>query len=408
MPPEHHQTGNPGDQARFQQPQPDALFHHSTGQEFDHLKRIEPLKIPDLWFAGNAVQLTSLLWSIQDFLRPWGSLFQSKSRRVVWVSCHFGFCPLENKCHPAPTENWYNLLVLDNARQQGVHNQYADLNGIPFCLPQLHLVEALLSGLIAIFGDKFSKENAKQELLACKQQNLTIGEYNAQFSSLVYLIEDVPENHIEKYFSGLNPHIIRKAMSKQWQEANTLCKRMDLAAKAAAQLNLLVLLPPEQGQHHPHTPLSTNCPPGFPNHFSIPLPAQRDLDAMEVDALRYQPGSRQVSILDASCAICRTRCLCFCCLQPIVPGSHSGSLNWLNALISLEQRKASIDKCKSNPTAPVLAIQTADTAPFSYCDPYSNPSPDPNTTLLWCSIPAPMPKRYISYITSSLTRCTLE
>jgi hypothetical protein len=27
---------------------------------------------------------------------------------------------------------------------------------------------------------------------------------------------------------------------------------------------------------------------------------------------------------------------------------------------------------------------------------------------LWCSIPAPMPKRYISYITSSLTRCTLE
>ncbi|PLW22102.1 hypothetical protein PCASD_17039 [Puccinia coronata f. sp. avenae] len=231
MPPEHHQTGNPGNQARFQQPQPDALFHHSTGQEFDHLKRIEPLKIPDLWFAGNA---------------------------------------------------------------------YADLYGIPFCLPQFQLVEALLGGLIAIFGDKFSKENAKQALLACKQRNLTIGEYNAQFSSLVYLIEDVPENHIEKYVSGLNPHIIRKAMSKQWQDANTLCKRMDLAAKAAAQLNLLVLLPPEQGQNHPHTPLSTNCPPGFPNHFSIPLPPQRDLDAMEVDALRYQPGSRQARTRAAS------------------------------------------------------------------------------------------------------------
>jgi hypothetical protein len=27
---------------------------------------------------------------------------------------------------------------------------------------------------------------------------------------------------------------------------------------------------------------------------------------------------------------------------------------------------------------------------------------------MWCSIPAPMPKRYISYITSSFTRCELE
>jgi hypothetical protein len=27
---------------------------------------------------------------------------------------------------------------------------------------------------------------------------------------------------------------------------------------------------------------------------------------------------------------------------------------------------------------------------------------------VWCSIPAPMPKRYISYTTSSLTGCTLE
>jgi hypothetical protein len=46
----------------------------------------------------------------------------------------------------------------------------------------------------------------------------------------------------------------------------------------------------------------------------------------------------------------------------------------------LEQRKAFIDKCKSNPKIPVSAIQTADTAPLSYWDPYSNPFPDPTTT----------------------------
>ncbi|PLW04666.1 hypothetical protein PCASD_26771, partial [Puccinia coronata f. sp. avenae] len=137
----------------------DSSFHSLSGQEFNHLRRIEPLKIPDLWFSGDAVQLTSFLRAIPD------------------------------------------------------------LNGVPFILPALQTVESLLGGLIAIFGNKFSKENAKRALAACKQQNLTIGEYNAQFSSLIYLVKDVPENQIEKYVSGLNPCIVRKEMSKQWREA---------------------------------------------------------------------------------------------------------------------------------------------------------------------------------------------
>ncbi|PLW41114.1 hypothetical protein PCASD_11821 [Puccinia coronata f. sp. avenae] len=112
-------------------------YHPFSNPEINHLKRIEPLKIPDLWFAGNTVQLTSFLRAIQDFLWPRGSLFQNETQRVVWVSRHFGFRPLENKQHPAPTKNWYNLLVLNNARQQGVHDQYADLDGIPFHIPQL-------------------------------------------------------------------------------------------------------------------------------------------------------------------------------------------------------------------------------------------------------------------------------
>ncbi|PLW27912.1 hypothetical protein PCANC_25391 [Puccinia coronata f. sp. avenae] len=202
-------------------------YHPFSNPEINHLKRIEPLKIPDLWFAGNTVQLTSFLRAIQDFLWPRGSLFQNETQRVVWVSRHFGFRPLENKQHPAPTKNWYNLLS----------------------------VNSLLEGLIAIFGDKFSKENAKRALAACKQHNLTIGEYNTQFSCLVYLVEDVEENQVEKYVLGLNPCIIRKAMSQQWREACTLQERMALAKEAAAQIDLLALLPPESS--HPHTDVTS-------------------------------------------------------------------------------------------------------------------------------------------------------
>ncbi|PLW39822.1 hypothetical protein PCASD_10711 [Puccinia coronata f. sp. avenae] len=169
-------------------------------------------------------------------------------------------------------------------------------------------------------------------------------------------------------------------MSKQWRDANTLRKRMDLATKAAAQLDLLALLPLEPGHHQVQAPLSTNRPLGFPNHFSAPPPPQRDPDAMEIDALGYQPGSRQASIMNASRTLCRTRRFSFRCLQPIVPGTHTSSLNCLNAPITMEQRKAFIDKSKTTPATAILAIQTADKAPLSYRNPYANPSPDPTTT----------------------------
>jgi hypothetical protein len=104
-----------------------------------------------------------------------------------------------------PVENWYNLLVIDNARRQGVINMYADLDGQEFVLPTLSLAAAFLDGLITVFGDKFMRENAKQALVSCRQKNMTIGEYNSQFKSLVYLVEDVEETRIEKYVLGLNP-----------------------------------------------------------------------------------------------------------------------------------------------------------------------------------------------------------
>ncbi|KNZ51934.1 uncharacterized protein VP01_3759g1 [Puccinia sorghi] len=180
-----------------------------------------PLKLQDVWFAGDALHLAAFLRTVGNFLRPRGCLFQSEARRVVWVAQHFGYRPSEHRRTPAPTENWYNSLLLANARKAGIVCQYADLDGVTFTLPALESVEALLKELIVIFGDKFSKENAKRQLVSCRQKGMTIGEYNAQFSSLVYLVEDVEANRIEKYVDGLNPRIIHKAMSKEWRSADT-------------------------------------------------------------------------------------------------------------------------------------------------------------------------------------------
>ncbi|PLW36707.1 hypothetical protein PCASD_08701 [Puccinia coronata f. sp. avenae] len=282
--------------------------------EFDHLARMEPIKIPDLWF--------------------------SESRRIVWISCHFGYRPSDHKKHASPAENWYTSLVNDKARCQGNFSPYADLDSIKFTIPLLLLVEAFIKGLITVFGDRFMKENAKRALAACKQRDSTIGEYNSRFCSLVYLVEDVEAARIERYVSSLNPRIINKAMSKEWRAADTLEARMELAMEAAAQLDLLALLPLESSQTGRHQPLSLAPPPGLflpPHHQSL-IPVH-DPNAMEIDATTTCPSNCPPTVFNISWSICCSKNLCFQCLKPLVPVTHTCSLNCLNALILLEQQE---------------------------------------------------------------------
>ncbi|KNZ58750.1 uncharacterized protein VP01_1869g1 [Puccinia sorghi] len=337
---------------------PDAGYHPPANQEFSHLSRLEPLKLQDVWFSGDSLQLASFLRTIRNFLRPRSSLFQTEARRVLWVAQHFGFRPSENRKTQAPSENWFSSLLLDNARKSGIVCQYADLEGLPFTLPALLTVEALLGEMIVIFGDKFSKENAKRQLANCRQRNLPIGEYNAQFSSIVYLVEDVEANRIEKYVAGLNPRIIHKAMGKEWRSANSLAKKMELASEAAADIDVLSTLPPVSSLANPHAPLSSSRPPGLfpPRH--TPAQAPPDPDAMEIDATTSRSVTHASSLFDSSRSICRARKLCFRCLKPVVPGVHSGSLNCPNPPITMEQRQAFVERHRrSQNPAQVSAVE---------------------------------------------------
>ncbi|KNZ59248.1 uncharacterized protein VP01_1776g7 [Puccinia sorghi] len=343
---------------------PDAGYHPPATQEFSHLSRLEPLKLQDVWFSGDSVHLASFLRTIRHFLRPRLSLFQTEARRVLWVAQHFGFRPSENRKTQAPSENWFSSLLLDNARKAGTVCQYADLEGLPFTLPPLLTVEALLAEMIAIFGDKFSKENAKRQLANCRQRNLPIGEYNAQFSSLVYLVEDVEPNRIEKYVAGLNPRIVHKAMGKEWRSAATLAKKMELASEAAADIDVLSALPPVSSLTNPHAPLSSSRPPGLFSPRHVPAQAAPDPDAMEIDALTSRPTSQASSLFDSSRSICRARKLCFRCLKPVVPGVHSGSLNCPNPPITMDQRQAFVDRFRRlPPPAQVSAVEVPVSVP---------------------------------------------
>ncbi|KNZ54738.1 hypothetical protein VP01_286g2 [Puccinia sorghi] len=66
-------------QSSLGQTVPEPAYRAPMDAEFDHLSRLEPLKIKDLWFAGDAAHLLSFLRTIRDFLRPRSSLFQTET-----------------------------------------------------------------------------------------------------------------------------------------------------------------------------------------------------------------------------------------------------------------------------------------------------------------------------------------
>ncbi|KNZ64222.1 hypothetical protein VP01_10535g1, partial [Puccinia sorghi] len=126
------------------------------------------------------------------------------------------------------------------------------------------------------------------------------GEYKSQFKSLVYPVKDVEDTCIEKNIVGLNPRIICQATGKDWMTAKTLNAQMTLASEAAAQLDLLALLPPETSSSHHHP---SNCPVLNPTNPPCP---PKDPDSMEIDTACVLPATH--SLLDISCSLLSSEC----------------------------------------------------------------------------------------------------
>ncbi|KNZ57711.1 hypothetical protein VP01_2091g1 [Puccinia sorghi] len=99
--------------------------------------------------------------------------------QIIWISQHFGYCPLETRKVSAPSETWYNSLVFDNMRCQGVLDPYEDHD------------ENAKHALNALWGLKGQKKkvfgsvrrhsacvveiNKKMIIIACGPENLRVG-----------------------------------------------------------------------------------------------------------------------------------------------------------------------------------------------------------------------------------------
>lgn len=139
-------------------------------------------------------------------------------------------------------------------------------------------------------------------------------------------------------------------MRAAWRQVKTLDNKMDMASKAAAQLDLLAQLPSDSSALTPCQPLSSNCPlPAVP--YTAPQPP-RNSNSMEIDTVQKS----SCLLLDASCLIFQSHSLCFCCLKPTVPGTHVGSWNCPNLPVSMDQHKMFVDCSRKSKRAQIAVV----------------------------------------------------
>ncbi|KAA1115056.1 hypothetical protein PGT21_030475 [Puccinia graminis f. sp. tritici] len=332
-------------------------FDNPVGGQ-DNASYLEPQKLPEIWFSGDTKQLATFLRAIRDFLYPRHAFFASQARMIVWISRHFGYRPPESKNVPCAAENWYNTLILSNARAQGENNPYTDLDRLPFIHPMLTSVTAFEKGLIDTFGDKFQLDSAKKALAACKQGKQSVEEYNAQYSTLCYQVVNSEDARINRYVEGLNHDIIIKAMSTEWLEEPTLAGKMRCALDASRQLAALARIPTRQSNSNPnpsssHQSSSRSQP--FVPPFAAPPPQQvyqhpnapaRAPDAMDIDAISSSRGPQTLEQRFEKLfrTVCLAQRVCFRCLQKTNPPDHTNSINCPNGRVTPDARKKFVDQ----------------------------------------------------------------
>ncbi|KAA1063792.1 hypothetical protein PGT21_050060 [Puccinia graminis f. sp. tritici] len=345
------QTAPPQSQQAGTQPTLPAIprqfpsFDNPTVGEGQNAVYLEPPKLPELWFSGDTKQLAPFLRAIRDFLYPRHAFFVSQARMIVWISRHFGFRPSESKSGPCSAENWYNSLILSNARAQGENNPYADLDRLPFIHPMLQSVTAFEKGLIDTFGDKFQLDSAKKALAACKQGKLSVEEYNAQYSTLCYQVVNSEDARIDKYVEGLNFDIISQAMSKDWLEEPTLAGKMARALDASRQLAALAKIPNKQSSNHASS--APRPPPVVPpSVYHHPNSVARAPDAMDIDAVSAARGQKTPEQRFESLfrTVCLAQRVCFRCLQRTNPPDHTNAVNCPNGRVTIEARKKFVEQ----------------------------------------------------------------
>lgn len=93
----------------------------------------EPKPRENLCFSGESKMLRQFLLDIYDGLDQNVFDFASDKRRIIWITSHFS----SNGSEINPAQSWFSSLLMQNAFEHGVVDQYANLKSLEFVIRPL-------------------------------------------------------------------------------------------------------------------------------------------------------------------------------------------------------------------------------------------------------------------------------
>lgn len=277
----------------------------------------EPKPRENLCFSGKSKMLRQFLLDIYDGLYQNVFDFASDKRRIIWIASHF----LTDGTEVNPAQSWFSSLLMQNAFEHGVVDQYANLKSLEFVIRPLLSADAFIDEMIVVFGDKTSAKTAREALDKCKQGNTSIIDYNARVKALAFGVQQHEDDALLKYVSGLHLDIQEECINIQgWIQAKTLQEKMNLAITGADRALERAALPQRSQRHklyqHPNKTVSTTIPVQFtaPKPVAIPVP-------MEIDAISARNSDKK-NPFSVIRSICIKKGLCFRCIKPFDVETH--------------------------------------------------------------------------------------
>lgn len=353
-----HQTQQPPQPQRpypARVPQPHHNLHPSRvsspseghyARDTNRLVFREPKIRENIRFTGDSKLLRQFLLDIYDCLDQYTLDFASDKRRINWIASHFNSV----NAYTTPAQSWFLALLMKNAYQHGVTDQYANLKSLTYVIGPLLSADAFIDEMILVFGDKTSAKTARAALDKCKQGSTSIVDYNSRFGPLAFQVRQHEDDAIIKYVDGLHPDVREECINVVgWSEAKTLAEKMNLAIEGAGRAEERASLPnrsnrPKLYQHPNKThsnpfPVNVVIPP-ITKPVAIPVP-------MEVDAV-VTKYSNLKNPFTAIRSVCLKKGLCFKCIQPFDAETHmvNGERRCPNKNATLSEKIALLNPSK--------------------------------------------------------------
>lgn len=186
----------------------------------------EPKPRENIRFGGVSKLLRQFLLDMYDCLDQYAADFASDKWFINWIASHFTSTTLDS----TPAQSWFSVLLMKNAYQNGITDQYANIKALIYVIPPLLSADSFIDVLILVFGDKTSAKTAHEALDKCKQGSTSIVDYNSRSGSLAFQVRQHEDNAIIKYVDGLHPDVREECIIVLgWSDAKTLAEKMNLA-----------------------------------------------------------------------------------------------------------------------------------------------------------------------------------